>query len=218
MTDTFRQSRPACVKLLPQAMPIIHEALKYDWRSIIDFGCGYGLHVAEFAKAGREATGIDLGLSVEAELEAEGKDYVLIEGKWEDLADESYDAGYSHHCLEHLRDPIGGLHEWGRIIRAGGYLFVSVPAYTPTVLAGHISNGWNIGQLAYNLAVAGFDCKQGRFCIHGGSVWAVAPRPSAFSLAETVVNGWGEALARMPAQMNIEGNVATANPLDRLNW
>ena len=41
--------------------------------------------------------------------------------------DESLDYVVNSHVLEHFYDPIGAIHEWLRVIRPGGYLFMIVP-------------------------------------------------------------------------------------------
>lgn len=54
---------------------------------------------------------------------------------WEDgdaqflagIADGSMDFVHSSHCLEHLVDPLQGLHNWFRIVREGGYIVITVP-------------------------------------------------------------------------------------------
>ncbi len=43
------------------------------------------------------------------------------------IPNESYQTVYSHHCLEHLNDPITGLINWWRILRIGGYMVITVP-------------------------------------------------------------------------------------------
>jgi SAM-dependent methyltransferase len=43
------------------------------------------------------------------------------------LADDSLDYLCSSHVLEHLPDPLGALHEWHRVLRPGGWLYLVVP-------------------------------------------------------------------------------------------
>jgi SAM-dependent methyltransferase len=43
------------------------------------------------------------------------------------VADAAYDFVHSSHCLEHLRDPAEGLHNWLRVVRPGGHVIVTVP-------------------------------------------------------------------------------------------
>ena len=45
----------------------------------------------------------------------------------EGVPDSSYDFVHSSHCLEHLQDPTIALRNWVRILKAGGFLVVTVP-------------------------------------------------------------------------------------------
>src|SRR5262245_51851836 len=40
---------------------------------------------------------------------------------------ESFDYVFSSHCLEHMHDPIAALHDWWKLVKPGGALFVIVP-------------------------------------------------------------------------------------------
>lgn len=44
-----------------------------------------------------------------------------------DLGDNQFDWVYSSHCLEHMQDPQVALKNWWRVLKAGGYLIVTVP-------------------------------------------------------------------------------------------
>ncbi len=46
------------------------------------------------------------------------------------LADRSVDFLIANHVIEHLRDPLGGLREWLRVVRSGGCLYVAAPEHT----------------------------------------------------------------------------------------
>lgn len=41
--------------------------------------------------------------------------------------DDSQDAVFSSHCLEHIDDYVATLREWHRVLRVGGYMIVAVP-------------------------------------------------------------------------------------------
>lgn len=47
----------------------------------------------------------------------------------ESIPDGSYQALYSSHCLEHLRDIPVALSNWRRVVRPGGFLYIVVPDY-----------------------------------------------------------------------------------------
>ena len=187
-----------------QSIPFLPEILKYGIGSLVDFGCGEGFHAEWFHEAGIEVVGVDQWLSGAARKRAAGR-YELIVGNWNDLPG-GYDAGFSHHVLEHARDPIGWLNEWGALIRPGGKLFIVVPAYSSDSAAGHINIGWNIGQLLYNLALAGFDCTKGRFIQQGGIIWGIVDRPECLNIIDSQIpGGWELAVERMPAALVYTG-------------
>lgn len=57
-------------------------------------------------------------------------DWEIKHGDAQHLAkveDGQFDFLFSSHCLEHLNDPVEGLFNWIRVVRAGGHLIVSVP-------------------------------------------------------------------------------------------
>ena len=43
------------------------------------------------------------------------------------LPDESQDFIIANHVIEHMVDPIGALHNWQRVLKPGGRLFMAVP-------------------------------------------------------------------------------------------
>lgn len=47
----------------------------------------------------------------------------------ETLADNSFDAVVSSHCLEHMVDVPTSLKNWARVLKEGGYMLVTVPLY-----------------------------------------------------------------------------------------
>ena len=73
-----------------------------------------------------------------------------------------FDALWSHHCLEHIPNALEALIEWRRLLRPAGRLFLTVPEIGLRMSSGHVHN-FNIPQLMYLLAVAGFDCSGKRF-------------------------------------------------------
>ncbi len=202
-------------KYLRWAKPLIDEALRYPWRSLIDLGCGCGLQSrALLAAGGRRVLGIDRIATWEGPTP---ENLRFVKGDWTDPPG-GFDAAYSHHVLEHQRDPIGTLNQWANLVRPGGRLFLAVPPpRADHTSAGHIALGWTLAQLAYLLAVAGWDCRRGRFLKTRHCCFAIVTRGETAEIADTLVDGWGDARARMPESMRIEGNQAYADA-DDINW
>ena len=96
---------------------------------LLDVGCGTGTMVASLSRYGC-AYGVDVdheavGYCLERRLD------VVVQASGEHLpfADESVDVATMLDVLEHIADERGTLAEVTRVIRPGGYLMVSVPAY-----------------------------------------------------------------------------------------
>jgi len=43
------------------------------------------------------------------------------------IADNTFDFATSFHCLEHMVDPVVALKNWIRVVKAGGYLVITIP-------------------------------------------------------------------------------------------
>jgi SAM-dependent methyltransferase len=54
-------------------------------------------------------------------------EYPGYDGKTLPFADNTQDAVYSSHCLEHIDDYVSVLREWHRVLRIGGFMIISVP-------------------------------------------------------------------------------------------
>ncbi len=74
------------------------------------------------------------------------------------------------HVLEHCHNAGQALQEVRRVLADNGRLFIFVPPYTTYVCSGHVSTGWNVGELLYVLLLNGFDVRAGHFVEYGHSV------------------------------------------------
>ena len=87
------------------------------------------------------------------------------------------------HILEHCPNVELALREVRRVLKEGGQLFVFVPPHDNYICAGHVSMGWNVGQLLYVLLLAGFQVRDGKFLFdHSGSVCGFVRKNSALVL------------------------------------
>lgn len=60
-------------------------------------------------------------------MEAEPRTFILEATSLPAISDSTYDVLLCSHVLEHVANPIKALHEWKRVLRAGGTLLVVVP-------------------------------------------------------------------------------------------
>jgi 2-polyprenyl-3-methyl-5-hydroxy-6-metoxy-1,4-benzoquinol methylase len=112
----------------------VHEGAK-----VLDVGCGEGRFTAALAGAGSLTVGIDVAEEPlrRARLAHPDLDLRLVapHGPW-GLADASFDFVWAGETIEHVADTAGWLSEVRRVLRPGGLLLLSTPAYGPLTLLG----------------------------------------------------------------------------------
>jgi SAM-dependent methyltransferase len=144
-------------------------------KSVLDVGIGKGQLAKWMAEKGKVVTGIGLALeSYDLDRDALRTNYdiEILECDAEILPfkDNSFDAVVMSHILEHVGNVHAVLQEMRRVLKPEGYLLVFVPPHDDYAVAGHVSVGWNIGQLIYVLVVNGFRGKAGQFIEYGYNI------------------------------------------------
>ncbi|HEX2137902.1 MAG TPA: class I SAM-dependent methyltransferase [Microvirga sp.] len=153
---------------------LLRQTERFQFSRVLDVGTGSGFAARFFHDRGKQVvvTGYDMdsymseplpaGIRVEA-----GVDVCHMDR----FDDSSFDAVWCSHVLEHVINPGLALAEMRRVLRPQGHLFLIVPEFSPFVVGGHVSVGWNLGILMYVLALSGFDVRNGAFINH---CWNVA--------------------------------------------
>jgi ubiquinone/menaquinone biosynthesis C-methylase UbiE len=109
--------------------PWFAQALDYDSTAgldVLDVGCGQGIDLAQYARAGARATGIDLTprhvALAKLHVEALGMSAEIVNGDAENLpfADRSFDRVSSNGVLHHTPDIAAALSQIHRVLRPGG--------------------------------------------------------------------------------------------------
>jgi len=107
----------------------IKELKNKNIRKILDIGCGSGINTRALKEAGFEVAGVDV--SENAIFEAKRK-YPEIEFSVAGIEklpfpDEVFDAIYCTEVIEHIYDTERVVKELSRVLKRGGYLFISTP-------------------------------------------------------------------------------------------
>ncbi|MEW6446061.1 MAG: bifunctional 2-polyprenyl-6-hydroxyphenol methylase/3-demethylubiquinol 3-O-methyltransferase UbiG [Pseudomonadota bacterium] len=126
----------------PLRMNFIHQYADLKGKRVLDVGCGGGILTEALARAGAQATGVDLaaGSLTTARLHAQSEglsiDYRLI--PVEELAaaePASFDVVTCMEMLEHVPDPAAIVHACAALVKPGGWLFLSTINRTPKAYA-----------------------------------------------------------------------------------
>lgn len=146
-------------------------------RSLLDLGAGFGEYTAFFLDHGVRVTALDLKRRPE---------FVRRTGNCSSLTcvaadinrrlpldDESFDAVWFSHCLEHVNNPMAVLGESWRVLRPQGTLAVVVPPFRTRVVGRHLFTGWSMGQLMLVLFKCGFKIRDGSFARFADDVVAI---------------------------------------------
>jgi SAM-dependent methyltransferase len=122
---------------------------------LLDGGCGTGEWTVYFTQRGFAVTGIDISTATVERLQHWFPDQHFVAGdlRHTAFADASFDAYFSWGTFEHFESGLGDcIAEARRIVRPGGWLFVSVPFHngrlqrTPPLVAepGHRFYQWRL--------------------------------------------------------------------------
>lgn len=104
----------------------------YKDKSVLEVGCGVGIDLARFAKAGATVTGVDLSPTAiqlakqNFEQQRLSADLLVMNGEALELADDSFDFVYAHGVLQYTADPDQMISEIHRVLRPKGQAIVMV--------------------------------------------------------------------------------------------
>lgn len=130
------------------------------FETVLDVGCGEGIHSEIFIKNGKLVTALDYGQSLYFKKRKNNDNIKLIIAdinKFE--SDEKFDLVWCSHVLEHQLNAHDFLCKLHSLLKENGILAITVPPYKGLIEGGHVSI-WNAGILLYHLVLAGFDCSK----------------------------------------------------------
>lgn len=96
--------------------------------TVLDVGCGQGPALEWFKEQGYPATGITLSEEDAKECKRKGFSVSLRDMHDTQKEDGFFDCVWARHVLEHSIAPFFALHEFARVLKPGGILYLEVPA------------------------------------------------------------------------------------------
>lgn len=184
-TDVVVDYRAELDGLLSKSAPIpgnydlLKVAATLPGDRVLDVGFGKGSASMVFALAGKQVVGITVG---EHCIKLTRRHFKLLGITAIDApflgftSDDQFDLIWMSHVVEHSNNPGGMLQKARTLLSDDGWLVVCVPPFKHRVVRGHLSVGWNLGLLMYNLLVCGFNVREGHFIQHGYNVFACVRR------------------------------------------
>ena len=113
-------------------LPRLVDFSSYRGKSLLEVGCGSGIDLVRFARAGAIATGIDLSrVAVELarkniELNGLSAEIHIMNGEAMQFADNSFDVVYAHGVLQYTADAEKMIAEIQRVLKPGGEAIMMV--------------------------------------------------------------------------------------------
>jgi SAM-dependent methyltransferase len=184
---------------------------EYEFDTLLDIGCGDGLHSDYFKAAWKVTTRIDYRPRRAGVIAA---DYL------EHRFDRQFDCVWASHVVEHQPNVQMFLRKVFNDLRTDGILAVTVPPLKHEIVGGHLTL-WNVGILLYNLVVAGFDCRDARCKQYGYNISVITPKIAAALPREQMryANGDIELLSQFfPRHEAMQWRQGFSGNIDELNW
>ena len=131
---------------------------EYDFKTVLDVGCGEGLHARVFVEHGKDVLGVDYGESIY--FKRNSCKFKIIKADFNTFKfGRLFDCVWCSHVLEHQLNTQTFLEKVFSVLKEGGVLAITIPPLKSTIVGGHVSL-WNAGLLLYRLVLAGFDCRE----------------------------------------------------------
>ena len=182
---------------------------EYDFKTVLDIGCGTGEHAKLFREAGKDVTTISLSAPADVIGDFNYPPPTII-------ADTPYDCIWASHVLEHQTNVGIFLERCRYLMDDGGILAITVPPLKHDIVGGHVSR-WNAGTLLYNLVLAGFDCSNAAVRTYGYNISVIlekVPIPAEVFTRLSMDSGDIEQLAPyfpLEVREGFDGRIGTVN-------
>jgi len=112
------------------ALILFELTTKFEWegKKVLEVGFGEGFMLEQFRERLALPMGIGLDENNHQTCLGKGLDVYLADQSFMEFPDNEFDLLWSQHVLEHSIFPFFTLHEYKRVVKPGGLLYIEVPA------------------------------------------------------------------------------------------
>lgn len=206
---------------------LAHECMRklltdYDFHTVLDIGCGEGLHSDILRQNGKNVFSLDYGKSPYLMRREDKRNIIIGDFREYDFGSLQFDAVWCSHVLEHQMDSHRFLCKVHQVLRENGVLAVTVPPLKHQIVGGHVSL-WNAGLLLYHLILAGFDCSQAAVKKHGYNISVIVVKKTIDVVPKLIFDAGDITTIRpyLPEGLTYSENINDVQfngDLDELNW
>lgn len=130
----------------------------YEFDTVLDVGCGKGMHALAFLESGKKVTGV--AYSAQPKFLEDNEDFTYIWGDYNRTKfEEQFDLVWASHVLEHQLNANAFIRRLFKDCKDDGIVAITVPPLKHQIVGGHVSL-WNPGLLLYNIVMARYDCSE----------------------------------------------------------
>jgi SAM-dependent methyltransferase len=206
-------------KIISGQYDLLKQTRAYDFLEVLDIGFGNGFASEFFLSNNKKVSATGLHFDKYIVSQEVLNNVKLFENVFiEDLFifnDSTFDAVWCSHVIEHVQNVGIALKEVRRVLKTNGILFLMVPPFKQNLVGGHLTTGWSITQLMYNLLLSGFDIKNGSFIKHKYNV-AGFVRKKDFELPELIHDKGDIEKLRDFFPVNVFQNIIL--DINKINW
>lgn len=162
--------------LSKDALEFVIKNITFD--TVLDIGCGSGVHSSVFESYDKKVTSIDLGSS---RYYQNNKNSTIVANFMSWSTVEKFDLVWCSHILEHQKNIGLFIEKVYDYTKEGGYLCITVPPRKDEIVGGHLTI-WNAGLLLYNLIINGIDCKNAKVKSYGYNISVLVKKTQKINL------------------------------------
>ena len=212
--------------MLPASKALEKVIENNEYRTVLDVGCGIGIHGKILEDYGKGVTG--LNISKNNHYQCKCLKNMIYENFLEFTPFEKYDVVWASHIMEHIADEMEFVKKMKNCVRKEGCIAITVPVRESNILLSRV-HSYNAGRILRFLICAGIDCGDAQILEYGYNLSVIIPK--VYEIEEEVdikkveyreVFNAENLLYYLPKEIKLEkswdNNIYFNGDIKRMNW